>query len=239
MTRQSSAWSAAAWLGCGAMALLSSACTSSSTPAPRASNESAATTPAPTQADARDPRETTIRLSAELMRECRFTADPSEMPRFDLDQATLHPRGRDVLLDLANCMTDGPLQHRTITVIGRADPRGTEAHNHELGANRAEAARSYLVARGVPEAKILVVSRGEESALGNEEASWALDRRVDLVLGDKTERSNISENPPANASADTPRANNAASYADQSEGSAQSGKVPGRSGPGTDSVPGK
>ncbi len=238
MTRHPTASSAAAWLGCGAMALLAGACASSSTPPASASNESAATT-APKQADARDPRETTIRLSAELMRECRFTADPSEMPRFDLDQATLHPRGRDVLLDLANCMTDGPLQHRTITIIGRTDPRGTEEHNHELGANRAEAARAYLVARGVPEAKILVVSRGEESAMGNEEVSWAQDRRVDLVLGDKTERSNISEKPPANANHDTPRANDAASYADQSEGSAQSGKVTGRSGPGTDSVPGK
>ena len=56
---------------------------------------------------------------------------------------------------------------------------------------------------------------------------------ADLELGDHTERTNISQNPPANAKKRPPKPGS--SYADQAEG----GKVTGSSGPGTDSVPGK
>jgi outer membrane protein OmpA-like peptidoglycan-associated protein len=183
--------------------------------------------------------ETTVRLSEEIMQECRFPAAPSELPRFELDQATLRAPGKNVLDDVANCLKDGPLQNRTITIVGRADPRGTKDHNHELGANRAEAARNYLIQKGVSEDKLLVISRGEEGAAGEAEEAWALDRRVDLVLGDKTKRTSINENPPANANAHASPVKPGSPYADQSEGGPASGKATGRSGPGSDSVPGK
>lgn len=181
--------------------------------------------------------ETTVHVSDDIMRECRLAADPSEVPRFDFDQATLRPRGRNILDDVANCMKDGPLKNRTITLIGRADPRGSEQHNQALAGSRADAARNYLVQKGVTDKKLLVISRGEQSAAGNDEASWALDRRVDLELGDHTERTNISQNPPANA----PKApiKPGSSYADQAEGGGASGKATGSSGPGSDGVAGK
>ena len=56
----------------------------------------------------------------------------------------------------------------------------------------------------------------------------AVDRRVDLVLGDATDRTNISQNPPANAQKPTP-SSKGASYSDQAEG----GAVTGSSGPGS------
>jgi len=166
------------------------------------------------------------------MADCRFPEAPGDLPQFDADQSTLKPRGRDILADVANCMKDGPLQNRTITIIGRTDARGTETHNRALGATRAEATRNYLMGKGISEKKMLVVSRGEQGATGNDPGGMALDRRVDLVLGDATERTNISENPPANAT--KPAAtNNAATYADQVEGGKGSGHVTGSSGPGT------
>ncbi len=232
----------AAWLGCGALALALAACSSDKTPAKQPNDVATAPEPATVTSalsgSAAASGETSVRLSEEILKECRFPANPEDLPLFDVDEATLRPRGRDVLSDVANCMKDGPLQNRTITVVGRADPRGTEAHNHQLGANRAEATRTYLIQRGVPESKILVVSRGEESAAGTEEQGWALDRRVDLVLGDRTERTSLTENPPANAKKVTPT-NSAATYADQAEGGRATGKVTGSSGPGTDSVSGK
>lgn len=173
------------------------------------------------------------------MRECRLPTAPAELPRFELDQATLRGPDKNVLDDVANCLTEGPLQNRTITIIGRADPRGSEAHNHELGASRAEAARNYLLAKGVSEKKVLVISRGEEGASGTAEEAWSLERRVDLVLGDRTERASINENPPANANANALPGKPGSAYSDQSEGGPASGKVTGSSGPGTDSVPGK
>jgi len=234
-------WTAATWLGWGAMAL-GTGCSNEQPPPRDPSNAAATAAPASDSApasagQARDDRETTVRVSEEIMHECHLPAGPAELPRFDLDQATLRPRGRNILDDVANCMKDGPLQNRTITVVGRADPRGSDAHNQALAGSRADAARNYLVQKGVVDKKLLVVSRGEQSATGDDEASWALDRRVDLELGDHTERTNISQNPPANAKKPPPKAGS--SYADQAEGGPASGKATGSSGPGSDGVSGK
>lgn len=229
------AGAAATWLGCGAMAL-SLGCSNEKLPPrePSSVASSSASAPAtdsqaanPSADQGRDERETTVHVSDEIMSECRLTADPSEVPRFDLDQSTLRPRGRNILDDVAKCMKDGPLENRTITLIGRADARGTTKHNQVLAGSRADAARNYLLQKGVTEKKLLVISRGEQSATGADEASWALDRRVDLELGDHTERTNISQNPPANAK--KPAAKPGGSYASQAEG----GTVTGSSGPGT------
>lgn len=225
--------SAAMWLTCGALAC-------SSEPKPAKSPESPSASAASGSAlTARNDRDTTIRLSEEIMRECSLPTAPAELPRFELDQATLRGPDKNVLDDVANCLTQGPLQNRTITIVGRADPRGSEAHNHELGANRADAARNYLIAKGVSDKKLLVISRGEEGASGAGEDAWSLDRRVDLVLGDRTERTSINQNPPANANANALPGKPGSSYSDQSEGGPASGHVTGSSGPGTDSVPGK
>ncbi len=227
-----------AWLGCGALALMVLACASDKAPAKQASDLTPTASSEPTASQDVGKGGTAIHLSDEIMADCRFPASPGELPQFDVDQSTLRPRGRDILADVANCMKDGPLQNRTITIIGRTDARGTDTHNQALGGTRANATRTYLLGKGVPEKKLLVVSRGEQGATGDDAEGMALDRRVDLVLGDATERSNISENPPANA----PKAastNHASTYADQAEGGPASGHVTGASGPGTDSVPGK
>jgi peptidoglycan-associated lipoprotein len=222
-----------ALLGCGMFAVAClTACAAAKPPAiqPGDLAPSAASEPAASQQVGDGG--TSIRLSPEILADCRFPANPDEVPLFDIDQASLRPRGRDILADVANCMKDGPLEGRTITIIGRADARGSDAHNHELGANRAEATRNYLVAKGVSEQKLLVTSRGEAGATGDDAASMAIDRRVDLVLGDATERTNISQNPPANAPKPTATGKSAA-YADQVEGGKASGQVTGSSGPGT------
>lgn len=229
----------ATWLGCGALALALVACAGEKKPALQASDIQPAASAEPASSQRVGDGSTTIRLSPELMRDCRFPAPQEELPTFDVAQSTLKPRGRDILADVANCMKEGPLQNRTITIIGRTDERGTEASNQVLGANRAEATRNYLVQQGVPEKKLLVISRGEEGATGTDQDSMARDRRVDLVLGDATERTSISENPSA-----IPAKNNsgnaaASPYADQVEGGRSSGKVTGSSGHGTDSVSGK
>jgi peptidoglycan-associated lipoprotein len=222
---------ASAWLICGTLAC---ACASDK---PRVSSPSASARSSD-RMSAGD-RDTTVRLSEEIMTSCRFPTTPSELPRFELDQSTLRGPSKNVLEDVANCLKEGPLQNRTITIIGRADPRGTDEHNRELGANRAEAARNYLIERGVSEQKVLVISRGEEGAEGSSEDTWALDRRVDLVLGDRTNRTSINQNPSASSNANASPGKPGSPYADQSEGGPASGKVTGSSGPGTDSVPGK
>jgi len=50
----------------------------------------------------------------------------------------------------------------SFTVEGHADERGTREYNFALGARRAEAAKDYLVARGIPISRIRTISYGKE-----------------------------------------------------------------------------
>ncbi|MDP9002462.1 MAG: OmpA family protein, partial [Myxococcota bacterium] len=63
-----------------------------------------------------------------------------------------------------------------------ADPRGSASHNMELGARRAASAAGYLQQKGIDGSRIEQTSRGALDAAGIDEASWASDRRVDIVI---------------------------------------------------------
>jgi outer membrane protein OmpA-like peptidoglycan-associated protein len=135
---------------------------------------------------------TTIVLSPELRKGCELPDTPAEAPQFDYDESDLRPRGADILDGVARCLTTGRLQSHSITIIGRADPRGSEQYNKALGRDRATAARAYLIEKGVPAQRISFVSRGEQGAKGDDKQSWQLDRRVDIDLS-RRDRSPASD----------------------------------------------
>ena len=176
------------WFTCGAVVLLLGACSGERVAPRSASNTADRTTvtvvPPPAAGEARVDRDdaTELQISEELRRECQLPDAPADAPKFNFDEAALTQRGRDTLQDVARCLAEGPMQGRAVTIIGRTDPRGTEQYNQELALDRAQAARDYLVARGVPEGQIQLVSRGEGGAQGTNEQSWALDRRVDIEV---------------------------------------------------------
>lgn len=70
-----------------------------------------------------------------------------------------------------------------IAIQGNADERGGSEYNLALGQKRAEAVRKSLALLGVPDAQMEAVSFGKEKpkALGHDEASWAENRRADIV----------------------------------------------------------
>lgn len=72
---------------------------------------------------------------------------------------------------------------RTIVIQGNTDERGGAEYNLALGQKRAEAVRTSLSVLGVPEAQMEAVSFGKEKpkATGSDEASWAENRRADIV----------------------------------------------------------
>ena len=74
-------------------------------------------------------------------------------------------------------------QGRRVLIQGNTDERGSREYNLALGQKRAEAVRRALGALGVPENQMEAVSLGEERprATGSDEASWAENRRADLV----------------------------------------------------------
>jgi peptidoglycan-associated lipoprotein len=79
-------------------------------------------------------------------------------------------------------MRTGPLQGKSVELIGRAYARGTEEYNLALGSKRAGSVDTYLESLGVNRSFLAQTSRGALDATGTDEAGWANDRRVDIML---------------------------------------------------------
>ena len=71
-----------------------------------------------------------------------------------------------------------------ITIEGHTDERGTREYNISLGEKRANAAKSYLTARGIDASRIKVVSYGKErpAFVGGSEDAMAKNRRAVVVI---------------------------------------------------------
>jgi len=120
-------------------------------------------------------------VSEELLRACKLDmGNAQEAPKFDFDQSFIRAEDRGVLDQVARCVTTGPLKGRTLRLTGRADPRGEQEYNMTLGSSRADAVARYLRALGVTSNQLTETSRGKLDATGTDEASWQLDRRVDI-----------------------------------------------------------
>lgn len=147
-------------------------------------------TPAPTAPVTEDkapaapsaPVSPSLSVSATLAELCKLVRKDEVPPTFDYDKAELSPEDREVLQQIATCMTQGAAKGKTLTLTGRADPRGTEEYNMGLGAQRARAVSVYLQRLGVGEAYLAETTRGAIDATGTDESSWRKDRRVDLDL---------------------------------------------------------
>ncbi|HEY3803919.1 MAG TPA: OmpA family protein [Kofleriaceae bacterium] len=124
-----------------------------------------------------------LSVSQELARACAldFNATP-KTPKFGFDRFQLLPADRNVLDQVATCITTGPLRGRALKLVGRADPRGTEEYNLGLGTRRASSVRDYLEHLGVADQQLTETTRGALDATGTDDAGWAVDRRVDLEL---------------------------------------------------------
>lgn len=140
----------------------------------------ASSQPAPAAAQAVSPH---VAASTDLAAQCKLQfANQTTAPKFTYNEAELLPADRNVLQQVAECLLRGPLQGRTVQLVGHADPRGTDEYNLGLGTRRAETVRTYLQRLGVPASRLSPTTRGELDASGQDETSWQRDRRVDLEL---------------------------------------------------------
>ncbi|TMS58137.1 peptidoglycan-associated lipoprotein Pal [Imbroritus primus] len=100
---------------------------------------------------------------------------------FDLDSYSVKPEFQSVVNEHAKYLNAN--KGRRVLVQGNTDERGTSEYNLALGQKRAEAVRRALTLQGVSEGQIEAVSLGKEKpkALGHDEASWAENRRADIV----------------------------------------------------------
>jgi peptidoglycan-associated lipoprotein len=158
-------------------------------PKPAKPTPPVATTPEPTP-EATPPRSVDadtkvspgLALSGDLASMCKIKAPANANPRFDYDKDELTPEDRAVLDQLASCLTSGAAKGKSVSLIGRADPRGTDEYNLGLGSRRARSVSMYLARLGVGEPQMSVSTRGALEATGTDEAGWREDRRVDVQL---------------------------------------------------------
>jgi peptidoglycan-associated lipoprotein len=123
-----------------------------------------------------------VGVSDDLATRCKLRFSNAEQsPKFGYDDSDLLPADRDVLQQVAECLMRGPLQGRSVQLVGRADPRGTDEYNLGLGSKRAYSVKTYLERLGVPSSR-LATTKGEIDASGNDDSGWQRDRRVDLQL---------------------------------------------------------
>jgi peptidoglycan-associated lipoprotein len=126
------------------------------------------------------PTASAVRISQEITTACGIK-DPDAY--FAFDSAHVRPDDAHVLTQLISCFTSGPLKGRLMKLVGHADPRGSSDYNLTLGQSRADSVATYLTGKGMDKSKAESTTRGAMDATGNDEPSWARDRRVDIMLG--------------------------------------------------------
>jgi peptidoglycan-associated lipoprotein len=100
---------------------------------------------------------------------------------FDYDSYILNAQAKPVTETHAKHLSASKGQK--ILIQGNTDERGGSEYNLALGQKRAEALRKAMALQGVPESQMEAVSLGKEKpkATGHDEASWAENRRADIV----------------------------------------------------------
>ncbi len=111
-----------------------------------------------------------------------FAVNVGDRVFFDSDSSELSSTAQATLDKQARWLQQ--YARYNFTIEGHADERGTREYNFALGARRAEAAKSYLIARGISSARIHTISYGKERpvAVCNDISCWSQNRRAVTVL---------------------------------------------------------
>ncbi len=100
---------------------------------------------------------------------------------FMLDSSQVQQDFVSVIAAHARYLLANPSQH--VVLEGNGDERGSREYNIALGEQRSKTVAGMLKAQGVSESQLGIVSYGEEKpvAMGHDESSWELNRRVELT----------------------------------------------------------
>jgi len=121
-------------------------------------------------------------LKEAAAREAARAAFLSENIRFAFNSYELSNQAQRILDNKADYLRTN--SDVTIIVEGYCDDRGAEPYNMALGKRRAESVKKFLVDQGISTDRLVTVSYGENKpiALGHDEASWAKNRRTQIVV---------------------------------------------------------
>lgn len=127
----------------------------------------------------RQPAPGTQSSSLNLLPTYRLTLDKFDNDAFQLSGD--HKAKLDQFAERAkSTLSSSP--NSIISIIGFADAPGTELHNLGLGQERANAARDYLIARGVAADALHASSLGEHSPIVETKGHEARNRRVEIEV---------------------------------------------------------
>jgi peptidoglycan-associated lipoprotein len=112
-----------------------------------------------------------------------FVVNVGDRVFFETDSVELTPTAQATLDKQARWLQQ--YNRYSFTVEGHADERGTREYNFALGAQRAEATKNYLAARGISPARMRTISYGKERpvAVCDDISCWSQNRRAVTVLG--------------------------------------------------------
>ena len=110
--------------------------------------------------------------------EADLVANVGDRVFYDLNKSGLSADAKTTLQKQADRLAKYPQVN--VEVAGNCDDRGTEEYNIALGQRRANAARDFLVAKGVTSSRISTISYGKDrpTALGDTEEAWAQNRNA-------------------------------------------------------------
>jgi peptidoglycan-associated lipoprotein len=157
------------------------ACSSDPKPPPDTAGNNIAPPPAPTGDDANksgaDDDSSNVRIDDKIKNMCNLPE-----AHFGFDSASVSASAKTMLDKLAECFISGPAKGMNMKIVGHADPRGETEYNFALGQRRAGSVATYLTKAGLEDGRLEASSRGELEATGSDDAGWAKDRRVEILL---------------------------------------------------------
>lgn len=111
----------------------------------------------------------------------KFASEVHATVYFAFNSSSLNAEAKSYLSEQAAWLKANPTA--LIVIEGRCDERGTREYNLALGERRADAARSYLIAKGVARDRIRTISYGKERPVvtGSTEAAYAKNRNATTV----------------------------------------------------------
>lgn len=112
---------------------------------------------------------------------------------FQPNRSALRPGATAVLDQIALSLRSVPTAE--LRIVGHTDSKGPAAANDALSLDRAASTRDWLVARGLSPVRIAVAGRGSRDPLASneDEAGRATNRRVEILIGEKTRTSAASK----------------------------------------------
>jgi outer membrane protein OmpA-like peptidoglycan-associated protein len=112
---------------------------------------------------------------------------PSDVS-FDVGRSAIKSNFAPVLTNFATSLNQNPIT--SVTVIGHTDSSGSDSVNNPLSFDRANAARDYLVGRGVAAQRIATDGRGAREPVADNSSTQgrARNRRVEIYVAEPAAR---------------------------------------------------